>query len=76
MTNTQIKRGRPVSHAEARAALNRFIAIHFRRSGAHVLTSIPVNHLDDDVTLSDYILEQEELSERVYNLNRELSGVL
>jgi hypothetical protein len=52
-SETQKLRGRPVSHLEARIAAGNFV------NGCSTRHSIPVRFHDDDVTIMDYIREQE-----------------
>jgi hypothetical protein len=60
MTITQNMRGRPVTQEEAIKSAHRFIDHYFHNhSREHVRVTIPVNYTDDDVVLTDYILEQE-----------------
>ena len=59
-TETQIRRGRPVTPEEARAALRRLIHSHFHQpDGARC--SIPAHPMDDDLLLSDYLTEVEKV---------------
>lgn len=64
-TDTQKLRGRPVTHEEARAAAQRLVDGFFRKQPAEYYdpvptgSSIPVKATDDDVTIMDYIREQE-----------------
>lgn len=59
MTETQKMRGRPVTHAEARAAALRLINSHFRQPDGARCT-IPRDPMDDDILICDYIDEQEK----------------
>lgn len=55
---------RIVSHEAARQAAQNFIDQHFHNKGGKgVLTSIPAKANDDDVTLTDYIKQQEALAQ-------------
>jgi hypothetical protein len=56
---TRERRGRPVTHQEARIAARRLIDSHFRRDrGAKIC--IPAEMDDDDILIHDYITEQEQ----------------
>src|SRR5690242_3727841 len=53
---------REVTHEEAKAAANRFIAGHFKNKGEHARISIPANpERDDDLILLSYIAQQSRL---------------
>lgn len=58
MNETQKMRGRPVTHAEARAAALRLIHSHFHQPDGARCT-IPRDPMDDDILICDYIDEQE-----------------
>lgn len=58
MTITQKMRGRPVTHAEAGASAQRLINSHFHNQD-RARVSIPCNPADDDIIVTDYIIEQE-----------------
>ena len=57
MTESQKKRGRPVTHDEAEAAAHRLIHSHFRTPN-QARCSIPSDPMDDDLVICDYIREQ------------------
>lgn len=61
MTATQEKRGRPVTHEEARAAFQRLVNSHFH-NGNGARCSIPAEPSDDDLLLGDYLLEMKARS--------------
>lgn len=51
---------RPISHAEARQALQRFVDGHFKNQEEGPRISIPARpDYDDDLVLSAYIKQQE-----------------
>jgi hypothetical protein len=54
---TQIMRGRPVTHEEARTAARRLINSHFHNPDTARI-QIPASPFDDDLTICDYIDEQ------------------
>lgn len=57
MNLTQKRRGRPVTHEEALASARRLINSHFH-NGNQARCSIPAQPEDDDLIITDYILEQ------------------
>lgn len=58
---TQVMRGRPVTNAEAMEAALRLVARAYNGSGPKSTMSIPVQASDDDVLLTDYLLEANSL---------------
>lgn len=56
MTPTQEMRGRRVTHQEASEACRRLINSHFRNKDS-ARCSIPASPSDDDLALSDYLIE-------------------
>jgi len=60
---TRKRRGRPVTHEEARKSALRLINSHFHNPNG-AIASIPVQTTDDDVMIMDYIAEQESSSNR------------
>lgn len=66
MTNAiRVKRGRPVTHEEAKKSLKRFLNHYWHRDGERPQTTIPPRVDDDDLILTDYIEEQEEKSKNI-----------
>jgi hypothetical protein len=55
---TRERRGKPVTHGQARASAQRLINSHFHNDN-RARMSIPVDYDDDDCTIHDYISEQE-----------------
>lgn len=55
---TMKMRGRPITPAEAQAAVQRLINSHFDQD-PRALSQIPVNPADDDVVASDYVRQSE-----------------
>ena len=57
-TETMKLRGRPVTHEEAKASAQRLINSFFHNhDGAHI--TVPARIDNDDITIMDYILEQQ-----------------
>jgi hypothetical protein len=56
-TETMRLRGRPVTHEEARAAVQRLVNSRFNNPDP-ARVSIPVQPDDDDIVATDYVLEQ------------------
>lgn len=60
MTITQKLRGRRVTHEEAAESAQRLVNSHFHNPDS-ARCSIPANPADDDLIVTDYILEQKEI---------------
>ena len=66
-TATQVLRGRPVTHDEAAASADRLINSRFGKSNG-ARASIPARPDDDDIVITDYILEQRSASDPIHSV--------
>lgn len=70
-TITQVMRGIPVTHAQAKESARRLINSHFNNPDS-ARVQIPASIHDDDLIITDYVIEQTERQEAADKIIRAL----